>query len=39
MADALFFRIWVHDAIPFLLGDTALLVLADVAAALRTVTA
>jgi hypothetical protein len=34
----LFFRIRVHDAIPFLLGDAAILVLACVAAALRTVT-
>jgi hypothetical protein len=36
---ARFSRIRVHDAIPFLLGDAAILVLACVAAALRTVTA
>lgn len=39
MAGPLAFRIRVHDAIPFLLGDAALLVLAGVTAALRAVTA
>jgi DoxX-like family len=39
MAGALAFRIRVRDAIPFLLGDTALLVLAGVTAILRAVTA
>jgi hypothetical protein len=38
MAGALAFRIRVHDAIPFLLGDAALLVLAAVTAALRALT-
>jgi hypothetical protein len=39
MAGALAFRIRVHDAIPFLLGDAAFLVLAVVTATLRAVTA
>jgi hypothetical protein len=38
MAGALAFRIRVHDAIPFLLGDAALLVLAAITAALRALT-
>jgi hypothetical protein len=38
MVGALAFRIRVHDAIPFLLGDAALLVLAGVTTILRTVT-
>jgi hypothetical protein len=39
MVGALAFRIRVRDAIPWLLGDAALLVLAAVTAALRAVTA
>lgn len=39
MAGALAFRIRVRDAIPFLLGDGAVLVLAAVTAVLRAVTA
>jgi hypothetical protein len=39
MAGALAFRIRVHDAIPFLAGDAALLVLAGVTVVLRAVTA
>ncbi len=39
MAGALTFRIRVRDAVPFLLGDAALLVLACVTATLRAVTA
>jgi hypothetical protein len=38
MAGALAFRIRVRDAIPFLLGDTALLALAGVTAILRALT-
>lgn len=39
MAGALAFRIRVRDAIPFLLGDAAFLMLAGVTATLRAVTA
>jgi DoxX-like family len=39
MAGALAFRIRVHDAIPWLLGDAAVLVLAAVTATLRALTA
>jgi hypothetical protein len=39
MAGALAFRIRVRDALPFLLGDAALLVLAAVTATLRVLTA
>jgi hypothetical protein len=39
MAGALTFRVRVRDAIPFLLGDAAFLVVAGVTAALRVVTA
>src|SRR5215470_8309004 len=39
MAGALVFRIRVRDAIPWLLGDAAVLVLAAVTATLRAVTA
>ena len=39
MAGALAFRIRVHDAIPWLLGDAAVLVLAAVTAVLRALTA
>jgi DoxX-like family len=39
MAGALAFRVRVHDAMPFLLGDAAVLVLAGVTATLRAVTA
>jgi hypothetical protein len=39
MAGALAFRIRVHDAIGFLLGDAALLVLAAVTATMRALTA
>lgn len=39
MAGALMFRIRVRDAIPFLVGDAAFLVLAGVTATLRAVTA
>ena len=38
MAGALTFRIRIRDATPFLLGDTAFLVLAGVTATLRVVT-
>jgi hypothetical protein len=38
MAGALAFRIRAHDAIPFLLADAVLLVLAAVTATLRTLT-
>jgi hypothetical protein len=39
MAGALAFRIRVHDTMPFLIGDSTVLVLAAVTAALRVATA
>jgi hypothetical protein len=39
MAGALAFRIRVHDTIPFLAGDAAVMVMAGVTVALRAVTA
>jgi hypothetical protein len=39
MAGALAFRIRVHDTMPFLVGDSAVMVMACITAALRVVTA